>query len=750
MDEQKIVDFHHKLTYERVNNSNVHEVELKTSYMEILQGMTTDYSAYRKYISRFLSSLETNNDNSISYSVVVYFNLYEQLIKTEEFENFDLSILDYDINEDTLEKVNKILENSYLKSSEQRLSEDNIDVSSLSDEDKKGMTALIIHKLQDDARQLNWGKEMVELTMMQLILLRQLLSSLNNLEVFYSSIGMFFDRLVSSEYFQAGRDIAEEVIISSYKDGLPEYGYFNAFRLYSNIGSIHASLLYANLSLTCILRKEIPYSEKYVKEVIWQGIKFFRNVHLFPWAKKIYAEIPISLRFLEYEKRAIDHTYFTSLLVIMEPDLPSLLLDYMSKEREYLIAGDINEALPWLITLYNVRKYYPNADFSPTGFGFFLNIFEFIVPPEIVKKNKEIIEMGSGELKKYLKESLVKLNETRYASDFVYDNESAIKISNRLIEYSAKIKEPSSFLLAMLLKSDFSILFRAKESKELMPLLLPDVNIDTLDSLYENTDEFFKILPISFNVSLNWLAFTEGGLYQVQLFNKDYSFFELSNWSYEAYKELVDNDYFVNISFSDTVKDKFGVRLITPEEYREEEIAIAQRISIAKLFIHNQAEEIQIIKDMELSKFPHNLFLNDNGDFLSKYIPITNVLSTEWLLKSAGTRPLSINYSKSIWIPIETGDYTLNYLYNNIEKTIQENSFLISQQMELEKPLDSDINIICSHGSKNISETQVFFQENNSTYNLNSIVGKGRVLILFVCYSGSMKTEFFRNDMLLH
>jgi len=747
MDEKKIVEFHQKLTYERINDNHAHEAELKKSYKEILLNMAADYSEYRKHVPKFLSSLESNNTHSVFYSIELFFELYEQLMKTGEFKIFDLSIMENEADDNTIEKIKPIFEASFSKNNQQRLSEENFDISKLSDEDKKEMAALIIHKLKRDSKQLNWNKDMVDVTMMHFVFLRQILVSLNAIELFYHAVGILFDRLTTSEYYQAGRDIAEEVILSSYKDGIPELGYFSSFRLYSNIGSIHTSLLYANLSLTCILQKEPPYSEKYVKEVVWQGIKFFRNVGLYHWANQIYNNIPVGLNFLDYERRSLEHTYFTSLLYMMEPSLPSMLLDYMHKEREEIIGSGINEALPWLVTLYNVRRLYPQADFSPAGFGFFINIFEVMVPADTVKKYKDIIEADSADLKKHLKESLVKLNETRNTTDFVYDNKSAIGISSRLIEYSSTNKDASAFLLSMMLKSDYSILFKPKESKELAPLILPEVNIDTFETLYENTETFLEALPLRSKTSVNWLAFSEGKLYQLQLFNGEYYFHSVNEWSYHAYKELINKDYFSDLSFSDTIRDRSGIRLVSPEEFKEEEIDIAKKLSIAKLSIAGKSEGVYIVKDMELSKFPHNLFLNEMGDFIAKNIPVTNVLSTEWLLQTNGVALLPPNYSKSIWIPVESGDMALNWLYSGIENTLQEHSFEVFQHVELAKPLSSDINIVCSHGAKNISEVQIVFHENNPTYNLNAVIGDGKILIFFVCYSGSMKMEFFRNNV---
>ena len=243
------------MTDERLNGHHNYESDLKGLYRKILSEMAAEYTMYREYAPEFLSSLETNSEHSVSYSILIFFELYEQLMATREFRFFDVSIMDNDADDDIFEKMKPILKASYSKNNQQRLSEDNFDISTLSDIDKREMAAYIIRHLQAYSKQLNWSKDIVDVTMMLLIFLRQILGSINNAELFYHAAGMFIDRLTSSEYYQAGRDIAEEVILSSYKDGISEVGYFNSFRLYSNIGSIHASLMYANLSLTCILKK---------------------------------------------------------------------------------------------------------------------------------------------------------------------------------------------------------------------------------------------------------------------------------------------------------------------------------------------------------------------------------------------------------------------------------------------------------------------------------------------------------------
>jgi len=264
--------------------------------------------------------------------------------------------------------------------------------------------------------------------------------------------------------------------------------------------------------------------------------------------------------------------------------------------------------------------------------------------------------------------------------------------------------------------------------------------------IYEDSNKFINSLPINDKTSINWIANSESKIYELNLFNKNYHFKQLNEWV-SHYSKLIDNDYFIDFTFVDTIKIKGSVRALLPEEFFIDEAKILKEISFAKLSINPKAESVFVIKDMQISKFPHNLFLDSNGDFIHKKLPITNVLSTEWLLNTNRSFFLKSNFTKSIWIPIESGDIPLNYLYSNIESTLNEKLFDVYKNVTLGKPLSADINIICSHGAKNISETQIIFQDNNPTYDLNSVIGKGKILVFFVCYSGSMKTEFFRNNV---
>lgn len=150
---------------------------------------------------------------------------------------------------------------------------------------------------------------------------------------------------------------------------------------------------------------------------------------------------------------------------------------------------------------------------------------------------------------------------------------------------------------------------------------------------------------------------------------------------------------------------------------------------------------------MELTKFPHNLLLDSSGEFLHLQKPISNILSTEWYLKYKNEVNIDKNFSKSIWIPTSGGDTTINMLYSFLENCLSNYMFSIFQNELLPSPISSELNIVCSHGSRNIASVQVLYSNGNPMINLDQIIGNGKILIFFVCYSGSFDNELFRNDI---
>lgn len=628
-----------------------------------------------------------------------------------------------------------------------RISESNINFGNFTHKEIREGISILISSLQGDSKNIEWTADQGQRHMQQLIILKSLLSSLGAIEHFYFSVSMFLDRLNSSEYFQAARDVAEEIIIASFKDNCSELGFLNSYHCYSRQGSIHAAILYVNMSLYIVDRYEKPLLDKYLQEIIWETIKYFRNTKIHPLAIKIYENIPKSLQFSNYERRAIDNSYFSSLMLTKDEKLPEKILDYLHKEREDIFRAGINEALPWLMILHNMKRLYPDANFSSTGLGYYLNIFETIVPKQSVEKYINIINGSSFHNKEYLKSSLFKLNETRNESDIVYDTNHAMTIANRLIEDSFKEHDEEAVLLAMILKSDFSLIFQSKETSAFRPFELPISDLQNSYSLYADHEQLIKNLSSSGRELVVWLAVTEGKVFQLSLINRKVIFSDLTSFKWDAFHDLKQSNYFSCLSFHDTIKDTFGVRKVSKEEHLSQQHEIKRKIAFSKLSSVENSCELLIVKDMELARFPHNLMLDEGGNFIHSSKPIANILSTEWYLSCTSDNIINNGLTKSIWIPTESGDFTLNKLHDSLKPELKKHQFKVFNQIDMLSPLSSDLNIVCSHGDKDIASSQVIYPGESPLENLEKIIGSGRILIFFVCHSGSYKNEYFRNNI---
>jgi hypothetical protein len=242
-----------------------------------------------------------------------------------------------------------------------------------------------------------------------------------------------------------------------------------------------------------------------------------------------------------------------------------------------------------------------------------------------------------------------------------------------------------------------------------------------------------------------WLGIVEGKLFQLSFFQQAFLFTEPPKWSFKKFSIKRNGKYFSKLKFDTSKKVRGQVRSIDPDEHFAIEAEMAGQLEFGRISIPINAEFVFVVKDIILAPFPHNLLLDLNGEFIAKAVPVTNVLSAEWL-RSRPEVFLSANYSKAIWIPTESNDDTLPYLYSHLEDEITIRHFEISKVVDPPKPLSADLNIICAHGAKDIAELQVLFHGNEMSFNMNKIVGKGKVLIMFVCHSGSAKNQLFKNE----
>lgn len=497
----------------------------------------------------------------------------------------------------------------------------------------------------------------------------------------------------------------------------------------------------STLKYGCLINK------KYFFDIIWQSLKFLRNCKFIDFALSIYENSSKIPEISDYQRHSLDHSYITCKLSRFDKDLPYFLVDYLDRERESILNEDTFGCIPWLITIYNIKILKNIYNFENSGLESYQHLFESIVPSEMILKQFQTLFGDLNDIKNQLKSSLIKLGLTRYKSDFGYDNKNSSILARRILEIGFIEKDIESFLLAMLVKADYSVNLKPKVSLEVAPLKLDEISVDNFYKLYPDANKILFNLKLSNFESVVLLLNSEENLYQLTFNQELFIFDKLSNWNFNNFMEWGRN-VVDDFEFDTTKKDKNGVRSLFSEDYEHQSQDFIKQHKFPE--IHNTAnlENIYLVKDMVISHMPHNLFLNENRQFISLHSMVTNIISIEWLDSKLLCSNVNQLNGISIYIPVEGGDLTINMLYEKIRDVLLSFKVKTITSIQPTLPINSTINIISYHGSNNIATTHAIFPDDDHIFfDLDSVVGDGKILILFICHSGSTKKYFFKDEI---
>jgi len=713
------------------------------SLIDIIMAMSVSYDDYRKPVSKVLYIFEWLKVSLLPYAMPLMEDYCSVVLNDISIIPDDLSIMDELIDDEVSALFSKALENTLSKNNRIEMASFEFDISGLSTVQLRRMLSLIMRILQYNTESIEWDQERVEVMFLNVAAGRYLAGLLGELDVFYFSLGMFLDRLFVSGRQQHARDMSENFLLCSFIDGVPEWGFFLEFKAFSAQGDISASLLYSLLYLNVIIKKG-TVSEILLKETAWQFVKFYRNISLFDAAIKFYHSIPERIKFGPYKTRALKQTLFSCMLFKNDNSLPELVLDYLNQEREEILRGGMHDCLPWLILLYNIRRQYNNANYSSTGLGFYTVVFETIVPEEMIASFKKLLvesEDNSAILIDDLKKSIMKLSEARSLSDYSYDNEMSLKISRKVVMSD----DVEGYLIAMMIKSDFGLFFHEKISPDKNKFSFSDANPANFYQYFGDYRELHLVDELK-QYEVVWLSVGERLVRQCSLFEGVFEIRSLVNWEhrlFEAVKEALKPLLIHEV----TKKVRGQVQMLVEEDYEYQVESIKKYLWNTRISV-GESKALFLIKDMELSSFPHNLLLNQNGEFLFLERPIINVLSTDRLQDSLNSREVINTFSKGIWIPTQAGDLAISRLYGSIELLLNELRFNIFNSVSVEEPLSYDLNVLVCHGADDISKFNAIYPGGkNILFNIEGVVGPGKILVLFICHSGSMDKDIFQNQI---
>ncbi|MGX5689445.1 hypothetical protein [Arcticibacter tournemirensis] len=724
----------------QIDNTQGYEQPIMQNLNRIYQLIIVDYNVYRSNVAALLDALDCEGDESLSYTIKFFLDMLDYTTDQEPFKPFDESIVNEDLPKNIDEVYYEIIRKNFKENNKPRLSEFLTRFLPADMPTLRGLMNLTIEMMHHNADIANWNKDQIDAAFMTILLGRGISKQLDQLEIYYMGIGIFLERLVTSGQAQMARNICEECILAAYNDGIPEYGFYLSFKAYSVMANVHGGLLYGSLCMTCLLGKQ-NINVKLIKQLHIASLKFFRNIGLHNVMKNLYEQYEQAGFWTGYERRTNLHTYLSSQLSLVDPNLPDELLKVLSAEKDEILSGP-EECMPWLTLLHNVKRLYPNADFTEQGLGFYFRKMTEIVPGASIQPIVNIIEGDVKSLKDMLKTEILKLQNTNNKADFVFDNSMAIKIANRLLPNG----DTEDFLVSMSLKADYSLIFENKKSSEVIFFQTEDVNAEDFYKVLKDPKKQVIKISSSFEAEFVWIALSERDVYYLH-YNGEYQQGKLESWEFERFKQWR-TELSKKMQFDTTTKSRSGeVRNVYPEEFEQEGEALQNQLDFVRLPVGKGAIPLFLIKDTELSRLPHNLVLNGDGKFIALERPIVNIMSLDWQDKVMDEPGLPVDFSKSIWIPTEAQDFVIAQLYAKLEHCLIAENFMINQKSVIDVPLSSSIDIICSHGDQEIYRYHSFFQNQDQSLHVSeAIVEKGDVLILFVCHSGSMQEDIFRNQ----
>lgn len=722
------------------------EAELEKKLNQVFIELNNSYSQYRKYIADLVVICENNEKMSIPFLVYLFKKAYHKNILNKDFKTIPTTINKESSEDEALKYLEKI--SSQLSDMDKNtcsLSGINFDLSNITENEAKDFILSLFYQLELQSGKHYIGLEKINEIHLNFVFAIQACDKFGGLRLFFLKLATFISRISTSNFNQLARDLSAESLKASFKYNLSEYGFHTLFRTYARQKNVISALIYGNLFLRT-LENESSIDDELTKDFIWQSLILFRNYNnnkLFSDIEdEIYNNIPSGLVYDNYQLRALKLTYFQGQLNKGKREIVFEANRYLDGHREELLKSGKGDCLPWISFLYNCKSQLPKA-FQHSNLAFYINIFERVVPKESIDRIKTIALGNSEKLKEVFIDSLSRILTTRHKQDFTHDVDNLIVMSNRLIEQSFSSQDKEAFLLAMLIKSDYSFVF---ESEKDIP---ENINLSQPDNKTFKKAELLKreISTIKDHISnyqnILWLGSNNIDVYQMTI-DTESEIDKLANWDLESQFQWLNNN-FSNLG-SDSVISSGSLESIFYEDFADECKKIKKEIGFARINEPHSSETF-LIKDMKLSAFPHNLLLNKKNEFLSLKKPLTNIISRKWFRKKNQEFEHSDYLSKGILIPTKQNDLVFHKLKDSLEEDLKKYDFNIIEDIESIQSLNDDLNILASHGRHDISSIPALFTGSSKVIDAKAGLNQGTILVLLVCHSGSMKENSFNNKV---
>lgn len=596
--------------------------------------------------------------------------------------------------------------------------------------------------------QTSWDKNTIDFATILMVMMYSCCKHENTLDLLFNDYYNIIDRFNSSGKPQLARDFAENLIKIGYRENLCAEAYYGASRAYTGCHHAVAGLLYFNISLSYLKETTTPIPQRLAFEMVWQMVKLMRETRLMLKKELDDLEKMIgNLHVRAYDEISFFHTSFTLRMVTGDKTVIQDVTVFLDSKREDIFGDLDHSSVPWFTLISGMRKSFPNSDF--TGLSLYEQAFSQIMETKGNQLLRDIYD-DTKDLTGYLKEHLVKMAETRNVEDYGKDSAMLQILAKKVIKKAAIEDNPSDFLLGMRVRSDFSFVMPAtKANTSYRPVTVEEVKGDECQAPYTTEELLHNLMDAEKVDSVMWVGKDADQHYRrLTLLNKGFAFDSVPELDTIDVEKL-NNDVISRQSYANSIMPEHGpIYYKSPYELNQEGEVLQKAMKQCRLSVPNVSQRLLLVKDLELSGLPHQLLIDERTDrFIGELLPSANIISTELLIKTNFDNNLPNNFTKTFWSPDESGEFSFQEIKGRLDEVLVKHQFSINGQLVPDTPICSDMNIICAHGGSDISETEWFYADNKPIVQTSKVVGPGKLLVLFVCHSGSISYKDYDRSM---
>ncbi len=560
---------------------------------------------------------------------------------------------------------------------------------------------------------------------------------------FYSVCYNMVDSLNFNGKFQRARNFSEEILLISKEEKKHHYGWGILFKCFTYQKNNFEAVIYGALYYTSLIRfANFKYS--IITDSLYNALKFFREFHL-PKMMDSVNEILDEIKLKKYDEQKFKLSYFLGRFQNLRANTDTIddSLDYLQKNLPQIVSFKEKGILPWLNYLYNIKRY---KDLGEKEFDKpiedTIKRLESEVKSDSYKSIKRRHFGNLKENKRGLISSLKSVFETNTSNDFEFEIKHLELPVKLLLAEAVKQNDIESILLCGLVLNDNTLTYDDKyfEHNTITRATI-DVNTEIKLRLENYYDYIIENLKLKHNQVFIWVFSHDKTLYSIVItHDKKVTLKELSNWDYSKMRKWIkqkENFFFDSKKYFDLGEQE--------SEYQN----TLDTLSFFDLELEVDYDEILFSSSLDLTQFPSNLIIT-NKDFISSEVPVTNIISAEWLIKNGNEYCLPSTFSSTAWIPIEDGDIPINSSFSKLKPILENNGTKIIESRNISHYIDTDVNIFLAHGEIGFNNFRAIYTNHSSesaVLDVDSLFGKGEIAILFICNSGLTNEDIFANSV---